>query len=79
MTLGKKKSEAKSGSSKLPDAEKQGASESDDSEAASVKDEKKSDAPRCLHCNSTQVHIRISDGATVCHRCGKVRIPERRK
>lgn len=71
MTLDRKKGKAKSGASKVPDAEKQAAPGSDDSEVAS--------APRCPHCNSTQVHIRISDGATVCHRCGKVTIPERRK
>jgi len=53
-------------------------------EAAEVKRGKREkvtdeDAPRCLKCNSTQVHIRIRDGATVCHRCGEVTIPERRR
>ena len=36
------------------------------------------DAPRCPKCDSTQVHIRIRDGAIVCHRCGEVTVMERR-
>lgn len=34
-------------------------------------------APRCPKCDSTQVHIRIRDGAIVCHRCGEVTVMER--
>lgn len=38
-----------------------------------------SNAPRCTVCGSTQVHVRIRDGTTVCHRCGHVEQMERKK
>lgn len=38
-----------------------------------------SNAPRCSKCGSTQVHVRIKDGAIVCHRCGHVELMERKK
>ena len=50
-------------------------------EEAEAKREKKKKAdekaPRCPKCDSTQVHIRIRDGAIVCHRCGEVTVMER--
>jgi ribosomal protein S27E len=86
--MGKKKDEEESDLLGQSDTEKREAElierarRVEEAEAKRGKGEKeekveKKYAPRCPKCNSTQVHIRIRDGAIVCHRCGEVTVMER--
>lgn len=83
--MGKKKDEEESDLLETPDTEKKEAEliervrRVEEAEGKREKKKKASDeyAPRCPKCNSTQVHIRIRDGAIVCHRCGEVTVMER--
>ena len=75
----RKKSGKKSDGAKRLEAAAERVEKWVDQKEGRTKSDSINEPPRCPKCNSTQVHVRVRDGAIVCHRCGEVTEMERRK